>query len=151
MGTFRFLATVWFEAFFSSFCLGKPACLSFNLVYLFVKKVNFFIFEVFASKTPNPIRVPLSKKIKNWKTNMHLFLLVWFRGIQKKIAIHFKVWPQTYFSPNNTLAQCLLQPGNTSARKYFSPEILQPRNTSARNNFGPIHFGQRTKFSKVSF
>ena len=99
---------------------------------------------------------------------MHLFLLIWFRSIQKKIAIHFKVLPQDHFGPTLTVASNILQPEaqfgprNTSAPiillpdayfspKYFSPEILQPGNTSARNNFGPIHFGPRTKFSKVSF
>ena len=67
----------------------------------------------------------------------------------KKIAIFFKVWlkdhfgpkhtsawgtirPKEYFGSNNTSARCLLQPGNTSAWKYFSPEILQPETTLAQ-------------------
>ena len=78
---------------------------------------------------------------------MHLFLLIWFRSIQKKIAIHFKVLPQDHFGPTLTVASNILQPEaqfgprNTSAPiilppdAYFSLEILQPGNTSARKYF----------------
>ena len=48
--------------------------------------------------------------------------------------------PEEYFSPKNSLARCLLW-----------PEILWPRNTLARNTFDPLHFGTRTKISKMSF
>ena len=78
---------------------------------------------------------------------MHLFLLIWFRSIQKKIAIHFKVLPQDYFGPTLTVASNILQPEaqfgprNTSAPiillpdayfslRYFSPEVLLPETTS---------------------
>ena len=78
---------------------------------------------------------------------MHLFLLIWFRRIQKKIAIHFKVLPQDHFGPTLTVASNILQPEaqfgprNTSAPiillpdayfslRYFSPEVLLPETTS---------------------
>ena len=88
---------------------------------------------------------------------MHLFLLFWFRGIQKKIAIHFKVLPQDHFGPTLTVASNILQPeaqfgpNNTSARCLLQPEILQPGNTSARNNFAQYTLAPGPNFQKCHF
>jgi hypothetical protein len=90
------------------------------------------------------------------------------------MAVNGLLRAHTQFGPETALARHSLWPGNTSARNNFGPEttsaqkILRPgeyfgpENTSARcilwpgNNFGPIdfgplHFGLRTKLSKVTF
>ena len=96
--------------------------------------------------------VPPSKKIKKMRNQYAPIFARLVSRYSKKIAIHFKVWLQDYFGlhslwPRGTIRpKEYLDPNNTLARYLF-----QPRNTSAKNNFGPIHFGPRTKFSKVSF
>ena len=59
--------------------------------------------------------------------------------------------PKTIFAPNTLRPEAQFDPRNTTdpiilrPDAYFGLEILQ------QNNFGPIHFGLRTKFSKMSF
>ena len=80
----------------------------------------------------------------------------------------------TQFGPETALARHSLRPGNTSARntsarKYFGPEILWPETTSARrilwpayilrpgNNFGPentsahLYTSARKYFGPIDF